>query len=99
MKYITMVDYYANCRGCDGSTSSRIYFFNDTKEILDFALNNISDHSLDNEFYSGNGEELPIKIRYELGHHSATGITAEVDGVKWRTIDNGFGKKVWTKHE
>lgn len=93
-KYVCSVEYYPNCRSCDGGFSGGLEFFHTAKEMLDWAIKRIDTHAIE-DVYLTTGELLNVHLVYETGGHRCSGIRIEVDGKKFRTIDDGHGNLKW----
>lgn len=92
--FICVVEYFPNCRGCDGGFYDSLKFFETCNDMLQFALENIDDYEIV-DCYNIDGEKVG-KFKYETSSHRCTGIFFEDEEVEMKTVDNGLGRLLWS---
>jgi len=96
MKYICPVEYYPNCRVHEGGFYDSVKFFENKKQLLDYALKFIVEYVI-LDIFNIKGKSVG-KVEYELGTHNCTGIRLRIKKENYRTIDNGKGNLIWEKY-
>lgn len=90
------LEYFPNCRTCDGGFSGGLKFFDSVREVLTWALENIQEYELKEVHGTATGR-IRFELGYEYGRHCCTGMKFKAKGLSMRTVDNGSGTRIWSK--
>lgn len=91
--YICPIEYYPNCRVCDGGIYTKVMFFKCFSDLYKFALDNLQDYAI-MDIYNKEGNIVGA-INHEYDCHSCIGFKLEIyEGMnkgKYKTLDDGRG--------
>lgn len=93
-KYIALWSYYPDCPSCQGpEPCSSLEFYNKIKDLFEQVKEEFGQREL-TSLYWIDGSELDTPD-YRYSYHNVAEITWKYQGLKFRLVDTGKGKKIW----